>query len=64
MADPTPGPAVNMPAAAVVAELQMYAQSVGLVLAARCTRCGAPLWASRSVSAKLGPTCRKQEAGK
>lgn len=50
-----------MPAAAVVAELQKYAASVGLVLTARCTRCGAPLWAPRSVSVKLGPTCRKAD---
>jgi hypothetical protein len=53
---------VNMPAVAVVAELQKYAASVGLVLTARCTRCGAPLWASQSISTKLGPTCRKQKA--
>ncbi|WP_350225118.1 DUF6011 domain-containing protein [Arthrobacter sp. efr-133-R2A-120] len=50
--------AASMPAAAVVAELQKYAAAMGLTLTARCRRCGAPLWAARSLHAKLGPVCR------
>lgn len=53
----------NMPAAAVVAELQRYASSVGLSLTARCMRCGAPLWAPQSLNAKLGPKCRRLRSG-
>lgn len=54
-----PEGARNLPAAAVVAELQKYAASVGLSLTCRCARCGSPLWNARSVSAKLGPSCRR-----
>ncbi|MGM7777907.1 DUF6011 domain-containing protein [Arthrobacter sp. KNU-44] len=35
---------------------------MGLTLTARCRRCGAPLWASESLHAKLGPVCRKRVA--
>lgn len=52
--------AKNMPAQAVVAELQKYARSVGLVLCCRCAACGAPLFNAESVSKKLGPTCRRR----
>lgn len=57
-----PQRAANMPAAAVVAELQRYAASVGLTLTCRCTRCGSPLWNAKSISRKLGPTCRRRIA--
>lgn len=51
----------NVPAAAVIAELQRYAAFVGLVLTARCANCGRPLFAAASVHARLGPTCRKRK---
>lgn len=53
----------NMPTAAVVAELQVYAAGVGLVLSCRCTRCGSPLFAAKSVSRKLGPVCARLTGG-
>lgn len=52
--------AATMPAAAVVAQLQVYAAAMGLSLTARCRRCGAPLWAAQSLHVKLGPVCRRR----
>jgi len=49
------------PSDATLALLRRSAAAFGLSLATRCTRCGAPLWASRSVVAKLGPTCARRE---
>lgn len=43
-----------------LAILRRSAAAFGLTLSARCTRCGAVLGNSRSVSARLGPVCRKR----
>ncbi|MFJ6155550.1 DUF6011 domain-containing protein [Pseudarthrobacter sp. NPDC092184] len=52
------------PSDVTLALLRRAAAAFGLSLAARCTRCGAPLWAAASVAAKLGPTCARRGAGK
>jgi len=57
---PKSGPP-NVPAAAVIAELQRYAAFVGLVLTARCVNCGRPLFAAASVHDRIGPTCRARK---
>lgn len=41
-----------------IAELRAIAESLGLVVAARCKHCGAPLWNSKSLTAHAGPVCR------
>lgn len=41
-----------------IAELRAIAESLGLVVAARCKHCGAPLWNSKSLNAHAGPVCR------
>lgn len=43
-----------------LAILRKSAAAFGLTLCCRCSRCGSPLWNTRSVSAKLGPVCRKR----
>lgn len=53
---------MNKPAAAVLAELQEYANSMGLVLTARCIRCGAPLTKPESIAVHIGPKCKNKEA--
>lgn len=45
-----------------LAILRKSAAAFGLTLCCRCSRCNAPLWNSRSVSAKLGPVCRVRAA--
>lgn len=50
------------PSDITLAILRASAAAFGLSLTCRCTRCGAPLWAARSVSAKLGPKCRRLQA--
>ncbi|MFD1845340.1 DUF6011 domain-containing protein [Arthrobacter flavus] len=54
---------IAAPTAAVIAEMQRYADSVGLVLTTRCTRCKAPLWNPKSLHHHLGPVCRAKENG-
>ncbi|MBG6218435.1 hypothetical protein IWX75_002918 [Arthrobacter sp. CAN_A6] len=49
---------MSAPAAAVIAEMQRYAASVGMVLTSRCIRCKAPLWNAKSLHHHLGPICR------
>lgn len=48
------------PSDATLAILRRSAAAFGLSVVARCSRCGAPLWAPRSVAAKLGPTCAQR----
>lgn len=59
-ADVPPAPQHANPSDVTLAVLRRAAAAFGLSLTTRCTRCGAPLWASASVSAKLGPACRKK----
>lgn len=49
------------PTDVTLAILRRSAAAFGLSLAVRCTRCGAPLWASNSVATKLGPTCKRRQ---
>jgi hypothetical protein len=49
------------PSDVTLAILQRTAAAFGLSVVCRCTRCGAPLRSSRSVAAKLGPTCARRE---
>ena len=46
------------PSDVTLAILRRSAAAFGLTLCCRCSRCNAPLWNARSVSAKLGPVCR------
>lgn len=41
-----------------MAEMQHFAQSIGLVLVIRCSQCGQPLFDPKSISLGLGPVCR------
>ncbi|MGO2036482.1 MAG: DUF6011 domain-containing protein [Brevibacterium sp.] len=42
------------------AELRALADSLGLVVATRCSYCGAPLWSAKSLDAGAGPVCRNR----
>ncbi|WP_370874701.1 DUF6011 domain-containing protein [Paenarthrobacter nicotinovorans] len=42
-----------------IAILRRSAAEFGFSLSIRCTRCGSVLSATRSLSARLGPVCRK-----
>lgn len=50
------------PSEVTLAILRKSAAAFGLSLCCRCARCNAPLWNSRSVSAKLGPVCSRRVA--
>lgn len=41
-----------------IAEIQARAAALGLVIATRCTDCGAPLFDPKSISLGVGPVCR------
>lgn len=42
------------------AELRALADSLGLVVAIKCSYCGSPLWAPASLEAGAGPICRRR----
>lgn len=48
-----------MPPAALIAEVQIWAASVGFICTRKCTRCGAPLYAAASLARGIGPKCSK-----
>lgn len=43
-----------------MAEMQHFAQSIGLVLVIRCSHCGQPLFDPKSISLGIGPVCRRR----
>ncbi len=44
--------------------LRALAAEDGYTLACRCTACGHPLTAQRSVARAMGPVCRSKEVGR